>query len=164
MKELKQQFGNALLMIVTVALVVAAAINFQQQSRFHLPDDGVTWIEQQHGSEQNSSITAVYVAAGSPGQKAGIRKGDELESIADVPVQQAEDVTAIMARLGAWKKADYKVTRDGVEVTFNVIIGEAERDSTLFYQYAVGLVYLAIGLFVYFRRVEAALLLEIDRG
>jgi two-component system, NtrC family, sensor kinase len=156
MKELKQQFGNALLMIVTVALVVAAAINFQQQSRFHLPDDGVTWIEQQHGSEQNSSITAVYVAAGSPGQKAGIRKGDELESIADVPVQQAEDVTAIMARLGAWKKADYKVTRDGVEVTFNVIIGEAERDSTLFYQYAVGLVYLAIGLFVYFRRVGAA--------
>ena len=121
--------------------MVAAAINFQQQSRFHLPDDGVTWIEQQHGNNQNSSITAVYVAAGSPGQKAGIRKGDELESIADVPVQQAEDVTAIMARLGAWKKADYKVTRDGVEVTFNVIIGEAERDSTLFYQYAVGLVY-----------------------
>jgi len=156
MKELKQQFANALLVILTVALVVAAAINFQQQSRFHLPDDGITWIDQGHGDGQNSSITAVFVPAGSPGQKAGIRKGDELLSIADVPVQQDQDVTAILARLGAWKKADYKIVRNGEEVTFNVIVGEAERDSTLFYQYAVGLVYLAIGLFVYFRRVGAA--------
>ncbi len=155
MKELKQQFANALLVIVTVALVVAAAINFQQQSRFHLPDDGITWLDQQHGVGQNSSITALYIAPGSPGQKAGIRKGDELTSIADLPVQQSEDVTAILARLGAWKKADYKVMRNGVDVTFNVIIGEADRDSTIFYQYAVGLVYLAIGLFVYFRRVGA---------
>ena len=56
MKELKQQFGNALLVIVTVALVVAAAINFQQQGRFHLPDDGVTWVEQQHGSGQFADL------------------------------------------------------------------------------------------------------------
>src|SRR5258708_3957337 len=102
MKELKQQFANALLVMVTVAVVVAAAINFQQQSRFHLPDDGVTWLDQDHGAGQNSSITAVYVVPGSPGQKAGIRKGDELISIADVPIQQYLDVTAILARLGAW--------------------------------------------------------------
>jgi len=156
MKELKQQFGNALLVIVTVALVVAAAINFQQQGRFHLPDDGVTWVERQHGDGQNSSITAVLVAPGSPGEKAGIRKGDELLAIADVPIQQSQDVTAILARLGAWKKTEYKVMRNGVDVTVNVIVGEAERDSTLFYQYTVGLVYLAIGLFVYFRRGGAA--------
>ena len=155
MKELKQQFANALLVIVTVAVVVAAAINFQQQSRFHLPDDGVTWLDQAHGAGQNSSITAVYVVAGSPGEKAGIHKGDELISIADVPIQESQEVTAILARLGAWKKTEYKVARGSVEVTFNVIIGEADRDSTLFYQYAVGAVYLAIGLFVYFRRVGA---------
>ena len=47
------------------------------------------------------------------------------------------------------------MVRSGVDVTFNVIIGEAERDSTLIYQYAVGAVYLAIGLFVYFRRGSA---------
>lgn len=155
MKELKQQFANALLVMVTVAVVVAAAINFQQQSRFHLPDDGVTWLDQNHGDGQNSSITAVYVAPGSPGEKAGIHKGDELLSIADVPIQQSEDVTAILARLGAWRKTEYRIDRKGVDVTFNVIIGEAERDSTLIYQYAVGAVYLAIGLFVYFRRVGA---------
>ncbi len=155
MKELKQQFGNALLVIVTVAVVVAAAINFQQQSRFHLPDDGVTWLDQERGAGQNSAITAVWVVEGSPGEKAGIHKGDELLSIADVPIQESQDVTAILARLGAWKKTEYKILRAGEEVVFNVIIGEAERDSTLFYQYAVGAVYLAIGLFVYFRRVGA---------
>ncbi|HEV2202788.1 MAG TPA: ATP-binding protein [Bryobacteraceae bacterium] len=155
MKELKQQLAGALLVIVTVAAVVAAAINFQQQSRFHLPDDGITWLDLGHGAGQNSSIAAVYVVPESPGEKAGIHKGDELISIAGVPVQQALDVTAILARLGAWKKTEYKVMRNGVDVTFNVIVAEAERDSTIYYQYAVGAVYLAIGLFVYFRRGSA---------
>ena len=61
----------------------------------------------------------------------------------------------MLARLGAWRKAEYKILHNGVEVPANVIIGEAERDSTIFYQYAVGAVYLAIGLFVYFRRGSA---------
>ena len=36
-----------------------------------------------------------------------------------------------------------------------MIIGQVERDSTIFYQYAVAVIYLAIGLFVYFRRGNA---------
>jgi two-component system NtrC family sensor kinase len=154
-RELKQQLVSALLVIVTVAAVVAAAINLQQQSRFHLPDDGVTWSDQMQGAGRNSVVVAVYVAPGSPGEKAGIHKGDQLVSVADLTIQRAIDVTAVLARLGAWKKVDYKVKHSGVEVTANVIIAEAERDSTIFYQYAVGAVYLAIGLFVYFRRGSA---------
>ena len=142
-------------MIVTLAAVVAAAINLQQQSRFHLPDDGITWSDQMQGAGQNSVVVAVYVAPGSPGEKAGIHKGDQLVSVADLTIQRAIDVTAVLARLGAWKKVDYKIKHSGVEVTSNVIIAEAERDSTIFYQYAVGAVYLAIGLFVYFRRGSA---------
>ena len=155
MRELKQQLVSALLVIVTLAAVVAAAINLQQQSRFHLPDDGITWSDQMQGAGQNSVVVAVYVAPGSPGEKAGIHKGDQLVSVADLTIQRAIDVTAVLARLGAWKKVDYKIKHSGVEVTSNVIIAEAERDSTIFYQYAVGAVYLAIGLFVYFRRGSA---------
>jgi two-component system, NtrC family, sensor kinase len=154
-RELKQQLVSALLVVVTVAAVVAAAINLQQQTRFHLPDDGVTWSDQTQGAGRNSVVVAVYVAPGSPGEKAGIHKGDQLVSVADLTIQRALDVTAVLARLGAWKKVDYKVKHSGVEVTSNVIIAEAERDSTIFYQYAVGAVYLAIGLFVYFRRGSA---------
>ena len=58
--------------------------------------------------------------------------------------------------LGAWSNAEYRIRRNGGSgVPANVIIGEAERDSTIFYQYAVAAVYLAIGLFVYFRRGNA---------
>src|SRR5712691_5504857 len=154
MKELKQQFVSALLVIVTVATMIAAAINLQQQSRFHLPDDGATWMDQA-GAAGESRVAAVYLTPGSPALKAGIRTGDALVSIDAVKIEHAIEATEILARLGAWRKAEYKVLRGGVEFTANVIIGEAERDSTIFYQYAVGAVYLAIGLFVYFRRGNA---------
>ena len=153
MRELKRQLVNALLVILTVAAAIAAAINFQQQSRFHLPDDGVTWLDQD--SAGRSSVVAVYITPGSPAEKAGLHKGDALRSIDGLNVDRALDVTAVLARLGAWRKAEYKVLRDGIEFPANVIIGEAERDSTIFYQYAVGAVYLSIGLFVYFRRGSA---------
>ena len=155
MKELRQQLVSALLVIITVAAVVAAAINLQQQNKFHLPDDGVTWLDQSQGDGQNSAVVAVYVAPGSPGEKAGVHKGDRLVSIADLTIERSLDVTAVLARLGSWKKVEYKILHNGIEVPSNVIIGEAERDSTIFYQYAVGAVYLAIGLFVYFRRGSA---------
>ena len=150
MKELKQQLVSALLVILTVAAFVAAAINFQQQSRFHLPDDGVTW------SDKNGSVTALYLVPAGAAEKAGLRKGDHLISISNVPVQNALEATAVLARLGPWKKADYKIRRNGVEVVLNVIVGETERDVTLYAQYAVALIYLAIGLFVYFRRIGAS--------
>jgi two-component system NtrC family sensor kinase len=158
MKELKQQFVSALLVIVTVAATIAAAINLQQQNRFHLPDDGATWLNQplnQTGSGGESGVAAVYLTPGSPALKAGLRVGDVLVSIDGVRIERPIDATEVLARLGAWNKAEYKVLRGGVEFTANVIIGEAERDSTIFYQYAVGAVYLAIGLFVYFRRGSA---------
>jgi two-component system, NtrC family, sensor kinase len=155
MKELRQQLVGALLVIITVAAVIAAAINLQQQNKFHLPDDGVTWLDQSEGADQNSAVVAVFVARGSPGEKAGIHKGDRLVSIADLTIQRALDVTAVLARLGSWKKVEYQILHNGVQVPTNVIIGEADRDSTVLYQYAVGAVYLAIGLFVYFRRGSA---------
>ena len=152
MKELKQQFVSALLVVLTVAAVIAAAINFQQQSRFRLSDDGITWIDR--GTDP-THVVALYVAPESPGQKAGLREGDVLVSIEGVGIDHELEATQVLTRLGAWRKAQYKVRRNGDELPASVIIGEAERDSTLFYQYAVGAVYLAIGLFVYFRRRSA---------
>ncbi len=151
MRELKQQLVSALLVIVTVAAVIAAGINFQQQSRYHLPDDGITWVD------RGGKVVAVYVPDGSPGAKAGIHKGDALISIEGVKIETASDATQMLARLGAWRAAEYVVLHGREEVPVKkVIIGEAEHDSTIFYQYAVGAVYLTIGLFVYFRRRTAS--------
>jgi PAS domain S-box-containing protein len=155
MKELKRQFVSALLVIVTVAAVLAAAVNFQQQSRYHLPDDGVTWIDQGNPDR----VVAMYVAPGSPGERAGLRAGDVLVSIEGFRIGRAIEATQALITLGAWRSAAYIIRNDaghgGQEVTHTVITGEAERDSTIFYQYAVAAVYLAIGLFVYFRRSSA---------
>jgi PAS domain S-box-containing protein len=154
MKELKQQLVSALLVVVTVAAVIAAAINFQQQSRYHLPDDGVTWVDRIDGDRTH--VVAAFVAPGSAGEKAGVHVGDVLVSIEGVPIEHEVDATEILARLGSWKKAEYKILHGGIEVPANVIVAETERDSTIYYLYAVGVVYLAIGLFVYLRRRTAA--------
>jgi len=154
MREFRQQLVSALLVILTVAAVVAAAINFQQQSRFALPDDGVAWVDQVHGDAEQ--VVAAYVTPGSPALKAGLRTGDVLLSIESVRMDSALKATEVLARLGPWRTADYEIRRGAWEpFTVKVRIGQAERDSTVFYQYAVAVVYLAIGLFVYFRRGNA---------
>ena len=153
MRELKQQFVSALLVVLTVAAIIAAAINLQQQGRYHLPEDGVTWIDRVAADGEHA--VAAYITPGSPGEKAGLHQGDVLVSIEGVRIDRAIEVTQLLARLGTWRKAEYTVRHNGIEVPANLIIGEVERDSTLYYQYAVGAVYLAIGLFVYFRRGNA---------
>jgi hypothetical protein len=98
----------------------------------------------------------MFISPGSPGERAGVHTGDILVSIDDLPIENALEATQVLARLGAWRKAKYDLMRGSTEVTVNdVIIGEAEHDSTIYYQYAVGVLYLGIGLFVYYRRSSA---------
>src|SRR5215471_3458856 len=158
MRELKQQLVGALLVIVTVAAVVSAAINFQQQGKFHLPDDGVTWVDQvvpDQAEGARMQAVAVLVAPRSAGEKAGIHVGDVLVSINGLHIDSSVQATEVLARLGAWSKAEYRILHGGIEAPAIVYVAEAERDSTLFYLYGAGAVYLLIGLFVYFRRREA---------
>ncbi|HOQ46127.1 MAG TPA: ATP-binding protein [Bryobacteraceae bacterium] len=150
MRGLKLQFTNALLMVLTVAAVISAAINFQQQKKFRLPDDGVTW------TERDAGVEALHVAPGSPAANAGIRTGDTLLKIAGTPIQKATDVSRALVRLGSWNKAAYRLRRNGVEFETTLVVGQSHRDyPALYYQYIVGLAYLGIGLFVFFRRGSA---------
>jgi signal transduction histidine kinase len=156
--EIKAQFVNALLVILTVAVGVAAYINFQQNfhpdKRFRLPEDGVTWVDRK-GPDGKNIVKALHVASDSPAAKAGIRDGDTLREIQSSPVEKAIDVPQILAVVKAWSKPEYTVERRGVEFQAKVIIGERVPDYTVSYQYLIGLAYLAIGLFVFFRRGSA---------
>src|SRR5580700_3026779 len=127
MREFRQQLVSALLMVVTVAAVIAAAINFQQQSRFALPDDGVAWVDQiapDQTQGEPDRVVAAYVTPGSPALKAGVRTGDVLLSIESVHMDNALKATEVLARLGPWKQANYEIQRGADKFTAQVIIGQ----------------------------------------
>jgi two-component system NtrC family sensor kinase len=155
LRDLKTQFASALLFVLTVAAVCCAVINFRQQSLYHLPDDGVTWVDRVASDGQNQ-VLALHVTAGSQGYNAGIRAGDVLLQVAGKPIGNIIDVPQALQQVGVWNKTEYIVRRDNVPVPAQVIVGESSvLDRSLYYQYAVGIAYLLIGLFVYYRRVGA---------
>ncbi len=150
MRELKRQFSGALLMILTVAAAVSAFINFQQQSKFRMPDDGVIW------TDVNGGVQARYVVPGGPAYKVGIQRGDTLVRIAGAAIETATDVPQVLVGVGAWNQAKYTLRRKGVEFEPSLVVGTALRNyAALYWQYGVGLVYLGVGLFVFFRRGNA---------
>ncbi len=155
MRELKEQFVGALLVILTAAAAIAAVLNFQQQNKFHLADDGVTWIDRAQADGSNR-VEALFIASRAPAEKAGLRAGDLLLSISEYKVADSSEATQVITRIGSWKKAEYKVWRPkgagGAEISAQVIVGEMLPDMALWSQYAAAAAYLAIGLFVYFRR------------
>jgi signal transduction histidine kinase len=157
-KELKTQFANALLVILTVAAMASAFINFQQNfqldKRYRLPEDGITWVDRIQPNGKNI-VQALHVAALSPGENAGIRTNDILVKIKGVRIDNAIDVSRVLIGLGPWRPAEYAVVRNDIEIKANVIVGERVPEYAVSFQYAVGVAYLLIGLFVYFRRGNA---------
>jgi two-component system NtrC family sensor kinase len=149
LQELKFQLSTAILTILTVAAAVSASINFTQQWSFHLPDDGVTWVD------RGGKVQALRVVPDSGGFNAGLRSGDVLRKINALHIANALYVPQALATIGVWNKADYLVARNGVEFKTSVIVAAVPRDPAVTYQYLVGVAYLIIGLFVYFRRGAA---------
>ncbi len=154
LQELKFQLSTAILTILTVAAAISAALNFQQQLSFHLPDDGVTWIDGK-STDGIAAVEALRVIPGSGAANAGLRAGDILRKVNGLAIENALYVPQALVKIGVWNKADYMVERGGVQFKTSVIVQAVPRDPFVTYQYLVGLVYLIIGLFVYFRRGSA---------
>lgn len=88
---------------------------------------------------------------------AGIRKGDELVDIGGFPIHTALDVPQALWRIPHIGQTKYTLRRNGIEFQKDhVFIQDAPRDSAVYYDYGVGVAYLAIGLFVYYRRTSAS--------
>ena len=106
MKELKQQLVSALLVILALAAIVAAAVNFRSRASSICPTTASRGSTGREAGERQQ-VVAAYVPAGSPGDKAGIHKDDVLVSINGVQVESATEATAILARLGTYRRAEY---------------------------------------------------------
>ena len=153
MRDLKTQFASALLFVLTVAAVCCAVINFHQQSIYHLPDDGVTWVDRAAGGA--NQVVALHITPGSPGDNAGIRSGDVLLEIDGHSIAKTVDVPQALQHVITYIGTRYVLRRDNVSVPAQVFVAEGAVDRSVYYQYAVGIAYLLIGLFVYYRRVGA---------
>jgi PAS domain S-box-containing protein len=146
------------LALATLGACVLAGFNLSQELSVEFPTDGVVWLEAQGG------LRADRVAANSPGEKAGIRNGDILESINGEATPRLASQVRAMYENGLYERAaTYNIVRpkaggSGVEglISFpvQVLLEPADR-STDQGSRLIALVYLLIGLYVLFRRWTA---------
>jgi PAS domain S-box-containing protein len=143
-----------LLAVVTLGAIGLAVANLIQESNYPAPTDGARWIETTGG------LRAYAVPGGSAADKAGIRQGDVLTAIDGTPTRTVATATEEMYRTGVWGHATYSVTRQTSDwakpIALDVGVFLEPTDRTDYQvQRLIGLVYLAIGLYVLFRRWTA---------
>ena len=94
--SLRMRLGAVVLALLTLGAVIFAVLNFQQRSRYILPDDGATWMDSPSG------VVAWHVVADSPAAKAGIKPGDTVAAIRGTAIHRATDVTRVLFHVGPW--------------------------------------------------------------
>ena len=151
--NLSNRLQAMLLAVFTAGLVLLAVWNFRQEGSVSLPDDGVWWSEAPDGS----GLIAQRVLPGSPGAHADLRAGDLLTEVNDIPVTRYADLSRVLGlRVGLYGNARYSITRDGIPLDTPVtVIPEPVDRSLIQAERVIGLIYLAIGLYVLFRRWTA---------
>ena len=146
------------LALSTVAMVILGVFNFLQESQYQQPDDGVVWTEVSAiaSGQAVDGLVAEHVRAGGPGALAGIEPGDLLIAVNNHPVEIAADFDRELKHTDVYGKANYTIIRRGIALDAPVVVIPIPADTSL-RQLArvIGLIYLAIGLYVLFRRWTA---------
>ena len=149
-QNLRVSLGAVVLALATLAAMIFAWLNFVQRETFDSPDDGVAWLDTASGPQ------AWKLAPNSPAARAGIRPGDLLISINNVPVTSQVQVTRRLWHAGLWTQVRYKLARNGREFETPIVTAPAEKPASIEnYGRFVGLLYLFIGMFIFVRRWNA---------
>ena len=141
---------------VSTALIAVALVNMfvvrDHQEKAAI-DDGVFWT-----SDGGSAVQAFEVSQGSPADLAGVRKGDTLWAIDNIPVESAADVARALEGLRAGGAVTYAVSRGAVEDLISVRLALAPGPPYgLYYSLAVvGIFALLVGASVRLRRPNDA--------
>ncbi len=147
-REFQIRFTAGFLVLLTAAAVTLAWINFRKGGQWVAPYDGVWWIE------KSGNVVAVNVEPHGPGDLAGIKVGDRLVAIDSRPVTSSATRVAQIYHAGAWSKPNYTLQRGQYTLTASPILIPDERRSNSWVR-IIALTYLAIGLYVLFRRWTA---------
>jgi PAS domain S-box-containing protein len=142
-----------LLFLATAGLSLLAVMNLRQDLSYQQPDDGVWWSEASGGA----GLIADRVLPSSPGQRAGIKVNDLLTEVNDNSVVHLSDLEReLYLDTGVYGNAKYTITRSGVPLDTPVMVIPEPLDRSLALGLRViGVIYLAIGIYVLFRRWTA---------
>jgi two-component system NtrC family sensor kinase len=150
--NLSNRIHAILLAVATVGLVALAVLNLRQDTQFQQPDDQVWWSEAPSGA----GLLALRVLPGGPGAIAGIKAQDLLTAVNDHPVQHVADLEEELYKTTSYGRASYTITRDGIELDSPVPVIPVPADRSVAVGLRlIGLIYLAIGIYVLFRRWTA---------
>ncbi|MGH9605411.1 MAG: ATP-binding protein [Terracidiphilus sp.] len=145
--SLLNRLQATLLAIATAALFVLAVLNLRQEGQFQQPYDGVWWHEVAGG------LKADRVLPDMPGQRAGIQRNDLLTAVDGVPVKSIADYERVLYRTGPYIQISYSIVRDGIRLDTAIKVIPVPTDRNLYQaERLIGLIYLAIGIYVLFRR------------
>jgi PAS domain S-box-containing protein len=148
-----------LLAVFTVAAFGLAIANLVQESGNDPATDGARWTEVKLPDGSNG-LKAYIVPSDTPADRAGIRKGDMLTAINESPTHRVADLEREITRSGVWSHATYSLLRKTSDphklapLDIGVILEPADRTDNQVMR-LIALVYLAIGLYVLFRRWTA---------
>ncbi|GAC1433628.1 MAG: hypothetical protein NVS1B11_15660 [Terriglobales bacterium] len=147
-RDFQTRFTAGLLILLTIAAGTLAWINFQKEHEFQIPYDGVWWFE------HTGHLIAARVEAGGPGDKGGIKEGDELTAIDQQNVSDTAALTRQLYRRGPWTKTIYSLVRHSITLDSVVILVPADRSLNNWLR-LIAAIYLGIGLYVLLRRWTA---------
>jgi len=136
-----------LLAIATAALFLLAVMNLRQERQVQEPDTGVWW------HEVTGGLRADKVLPGMPGERAGIQVNDLLTAVNGIPVKSVADLERQLYRVGTYSQLSYSITRDGIRLDTPIKVIPVPMNRNLYQaERLIGLIYLAIGIYVLFRR------------
>lgn len=147
-KAAQNRILAVVLAVATLAICVLGGMNYFRESNYEVPTDRVWWLE------ANNGLRAERVPADSAAQREGIRTGDLLVAANSRPTPTTARLMREMARSGIYSTIRYTVQRGGQQFDIKVVLEPTDRTRNQGLR-LIALVYLAIGLYVLFRRWTA---------
>jgi S1-C subfamily serine protease len=131
---------------LTSVLLALGGLNIYRKLTWREPTDGVVW------EEKAGRIVADQVAARSPAYMAGIKKGDVLYKINDLPVGTRIDIVkSLWIAATAGKPVKYQIGRPAEILSLSPFYLAQKRPNLLYYYLAlIGLTTLVIAVVVFF--------------
>lgn len=137
---------RTLLSLVLISLFLTlGGINIYKKIVWKEPTDGAVW------TEKSERFVAISVELNGPAYLAGIKKGDILYSINDLPITNKIDIAKSYWAAGTTgQKVKYQISREGELLFPSFFLAFKGSELAYFYLALIGLTTLIIGIVVFF--------------